>query len=252
MNKPRSKMRRMKLSESVADSLLGRIKNEGMELGDQLPKESQLMEEFGCSKSTLREALKSLENQGIISIKTGPKGGAHLLNVTYDYANKSLRNYFRFKSLNSAEIFEAREPLELALCTSVIGQISEETFDELEAILEECRSFELTPDVTIDTWRTRRKIEIGFNSVIARSCPNLIIGFLCEFINDLISDTIVDNHLYFHSTMKKEYGPKLLRNLERYLLCLKNEDLGGALECVRARMEFIRMILTQVEELRGV
>jgi len=252
MSKTPVKMRRIKLSEIVTNGLLDRIRDDNMAPGDRLPKEVQLMEEFGCSKSTLREALKSLENQGLIIIETGPKGGARLLNVSYNYANKSLRNYFRFKDLDSQMIFEARGPLELTLCESVIGNISDETFEELEKILENARTFLNTPDLNIEVWRLRRQTEIAFNSLIAQVSPNPIIGFLCQFVNDLISDTIVDNYLYFHPTTKEEYGKIAFDNLERYFHCLKNEDREGALDCVQERMDFISVALKKVEVLSDV
>jgi len=44
--------------------------------GDKLPKEDELQALFGVSKGTAREALKSLEVQGLVTLKTGPAGGA--------------------------------------------------------------------------------------------------------------------------------------------------------------------------------
>ena len=40
--------------------------------GDKLPKEDELQELFGVSKGTAREALKSLEVQGLVTVSTGP------------------------------------------------------------------------------------------------------------------------------------------------------------------------------------
>jgi DNA-binding FadR family transcriptional regulator len=44
--------------------------------GDKPPKETALQELFGVSKGTAREALKSLEVQGLVTVSTGPAGGA--------------------------------------------------------------------------------------------------------------------------------------------------------------------------------
>ncbi|UTW54640.1 FadR/GntR family transcriptional regulator [Kordiimonas sp. SCSIO 12610] len=241
------KAKRIKLSESVANDLLERIVSDGMQPGDRLPKEVELIAEFGCSKSTLREALKSIENQGLITIETGPKGGARLIDVSYSYANKSLRNYFRFKNLSTNEIYDVREPLEIALCSSVIGNISKNTFSELKKLLDKCEEFLDTPETNIDIWRLRRKTEIEFNSIIAQQSPNQLLGFLCLFINDLISDTIIENFMYFHSSIKEEYGKTAYKILKQYYECLIREDEEGAIASVRERMAFIRSVLNQVK-----
>ena len=46
---------------------------------DQLPPESALMEQFGVSRPTLREAFRILEAEGAISIRRGVRGGARLV-----------------------------------------------------------------------------------------------------------------------------------------------------------------------------
>src|ERR1700739_234526 len=51
--------------------VLGELKE-----GDQLPSESVLMEQFGVSRPTLREAFRILEAEGAITVRRGGRGGA--------------------------------------------------------------------------------------------------------------------------------------------------------------------------------
>lgn len=55
----------------LCDALLDLIKNRDMQMGDRLPSEERLTEEFGVSRPALREALKVLEQDGIIRTEHG-------------------------------------------------------------------------------------------------------------------------------------------------------------------------------------
>jgi DNA-binding FadR family transcriptional regulator len=64
------------LAELVAASLRERVVGGEMRDGDELPKLEDLVDEFGVSKPTLREALRILESEGIVTVRRGKFGGA--------------------------------------------------------------------------------------------------------------------------------------------------------------------------------
>ena len=72
---------RKPLYVQIRDQLRDRILNGGLKPGDRLPQERDLIEQFGVSKGTIREALKALDAQGIIKTRTGPGGGAFIAPV---------------------------------------------------------------------------------------------------------------------------------------------------------------------------
>jgi GntR family transcriptional regulator len=55
----------------IADSLLGRVESGELVAGDRLPPERELSEALGVNRLTLRRALRSLENQGLITRRPG-------------------------------------------------------------------------------------------------------------------------------------------------------------------------------------
>ncbi len=65
----------MKASESVALEILRDIVAQKKKTGDQLPLESQMLTQYGVSRPSLREALRLLEFQGLITIRPGPGAG---------------------------------------------------------------------------------------------------------------------------------------------------------------------------------
>ena len=64
-------MARKRLSFRVRDDLASRIANGRIPPGSKLPPEPELAEELGVSRSTLREALRSLEEDGFVSRTRG-------------------------------------------------------------------------------------------------------------------------------------------------------------------------------------
>jgi len=106
--------------------------------GDKLPKEAELQALFGVSKGTAREALKSLEVQGLVTVSTGPAGGATIGEVPLDRALQLLQNYLFFRELDVAQIYAVRRLLEPAAVLDIpaikIGAVADEVGENLQAM----------------------------------------------------------------------------------------------------------------------
>ena len=68
-------IKQLKRSDLVAEEIKRLITERNLNPGDKLPREIELQQQFEVSKGTIREALKSLEVQGLVKISTGPGGG---------------------------------------------------------------------------------------------------------------------------------------------------------------------------------
>jgi DNA-binding FadR family transcriptional regulator len=65
-------------SETVAEQIRGRIATRTLAPGDMLPSERTLLDEFGVARPTMREALRILESDGLVTIVRGVHGGARV------------------------------------------------------------------------------------------------------------------------------------------------------------------------------
>jgi DNA-binding transcriptional MocR family regulator len=72
----RRRMSQPRVAEMVADVLRVRIVDGELADGDLLPRQEDLVEEFGVSLPSLREAMRILETEGLISVRRGNIGGA--------------------------------------------------------------------------------------------------------------------------------------------------------------------------------
>lgn len=101
-----------KTAELVAQQLRRQIVRGELREGDTLPSETLLMEAFGVSRPTLREAYRVLESENLISVKRGARGGARVHapqdGVVARYAGLVLEH----RGATLADVYEARRVLE--------------------------------------------------------------------------------------------------------------------------------------------
>jgi GntR family transcriptional repressor for pyruvate dehydrogenase complex len=99
--------RPLKAAESVARDIAHDITGRGLATGDALPNEASMIEEYGVSRESLREGLRLLETQGLITIRRGPGGGP--LVGTVDPANLGRVSslYFHMAGASYAELLDA-------------------------------------------------------------------------------------------------------------------------------------------------
>lgn len=68
-----ARFERLKLRDQVVDALIERIEEEGLRPGDAFPSERALVDEFGVSRTVIREAMSALEVRGILGIDQGKR-----------------------------------------------------------------------------------------------------------------------------------------------------------------------------------
>lgn len=195
-----------KRSDIVADQIKHWIMEGGVEPGGSLPNERELAEQYRASKGTVREALKSLEVQGLIRIRTGPGGGAFLTTVAPARAEELLGNYFYGTDLSLAGIYAVRRVLEPMLAESVAGHLDEAGLHALEASTGLCSC---TPG-GVDEARATRMAELDFHDILAEISPNPLLAFYCRFINRLLKNLTVCERIY------EEPNPELTAHGHRY------------------------------------
>lgn len=102
-----SVLKPLKAAEVVARAVVRTIRADGLQPGDSLPSEAEMLKQYGVSRESLREGLRLLEVQGMISIRRGPGGGP--LVGTVDSANLGRMQalYFHLAGASYDELFDA-------------------------------------------------------------------------------------------------------------------------------------------------
>src|SRR3546814_18835237 len=78
--------------EAIAGKILEQIRSGQLETGDRLPPERELAAHIGVGRSAVREALRSLEVAGVVSVRRGTGGGAFVREGGSDGIGASIRS----------------------------------------------------------------------------------------------------------------------------------------------------------------
>lgn len=102
---------RSSLADQVADHLLHRIIGEKMEPGDKFPSERQLTEEFGVSRTVVREAIRLLSARGVVASRSG--SGITVAAVNPETVSETISLFLRGGLEDYRAVHEVREMLEV-------------------------------------------------------------------------------------------------------------------------------------------
>ncbi|WP_148180559.1 FadR/GntR family transcriptional regulator, partial [Klebsiella pneumoniae] len=160
--------------------------------GDRLPQEKELIERYSASKSTVREALKSLEVQGLIRTKTGPGGGAFIDAMTESRAMSLLSNFLFTRDISIKDIYTLRKLLEPVVAVSAMENIDNAGIQKLYEIIA---IYDHEPADEDERWR-QRMAELDFHAVVASYSDNVLLVFICHFLQKLLKDLAVCKDIY--------------------------------------------------------
>ncbi|MBQ2771000.1 MAG: FadR family transcriptional regulator [Clostridia bacterium] len=126
---PMERMKKSSLSEQVASRIKSSILDETYRVGERIPTEPALMELFGVSRSTVREAVRTLINEGILETQQG--SGTYVKQK--ESKNESLEN--RLKRSAADQVYEVRQIIELEIARLAARRRTEQDLRAMETHL---------------------------------------------------------------------------------------------------------------------
>lgn len=186
--KGRKRSRPIRVAEAIKDWVV----EQGLQPGDRLPGETELIARFGMSKGTIREAMRLLQAQGLVETKTGPGGGSFVGEVSTERAHALLANYFYFRDISIADIYQIRVALEPEVAASLAGRLSTERLAELRAIVEGYAA----PAAGPEEERRQHVASLRFHARLASFADNALLAFMIGFMSQILTDLTVYKQLY--------------------------------------------------------
>jgi GntR family transcriptional repressor for pyruvate dehydrogenase complex len=171
------------ITQKIIDQIRTAILAGKLKPGDILPHEKELTEQFGVSKQTLRESLRALEHMGLIDVRKGIGGGAHIVEVDIEVTKQSLANFLYFKDLTIENLSELRKLIEPHAAGKAAEHISKDDLEELRKLNETARG-----NLNNNLLEEMSHDEINFHRVIAQNTGNPILILILDFVENLLED----------------------------------------------------------------
>jgi GntR family transcriptional repressor for pyruvate dehydrogenase complex len=167
--------------------------------GSRLPAERELTEIFKASRGTLREALRVLEQKGLITIKTGVKGGAVVNQPTTHQVSESLDLLIRYQKVSLRELAEFREGIEGIVAALAVQRAKREDVRHLKKLLADAEN---DLESGTDRWDAFIRTDNQIHMALARISGNPIYESVLQTVYDHI-------YRYFDRFLPRE--EKILR-----------------------------------------
>ena len=176
--------REPRLSDKVAEMMLETILSRKLKVGDRLPSERELGEQFGVSRTVVREAVRSLVAKGIIEVQSG--SGLRVSAVGPAAVSESMSLFLRGGTLDFEKVHEVRAFLEV----HIAGLAAERATD---ADLERLREVHEHMSRETDDIEAAARDDLEFHRVIAGATQNDLYLLLMDSIGSALIDIRREN-----------------------------------------------------------
>jgi DNA-binding FadR family transcriptional regulator len=178
--------RPLKISESVARDIVHDIVSGGLHTGDRMPPEAVMLEQYGVSRESLREGLRLLEAQGLITLRRGPGGGPVVGRVDPANFGRISTLFYHLAGGTYSELFEAWAVTEATLAERAARN------EDRAMVRSAMEPFLDLPDeegpFTVDEFV---KAHSHFHAVVASLADNRVLQLMLQTIGQIVTHHIV-------------------------------------------------------------
>lgn len=229
-------MKNKRSFEEVASRIKELILDGTLKVGDRLPAETQLAEDFNVGRQTIREALRMLEQSGFVSIQRGGGGGSVIKNTVLQHISDLLINVFRMRSVTLEDLTAARMEIERMIIVHAMNNADDQDLARLQENITAARK-------RIDEGRTSTELNTEFHKLLAKASKNEVFVIVIE--------TLMAVHLDLLSRAGSGLATsrKVVEAHERIVQAMTAGDRILAQRLMEEHVEEVRTRLDKVEKI---
>lgn len=129
-----------KVFQDVVEQIQKAIFEGRLKTGDTLPAERELKKMFNISRGTLREALRVLEQKGLIEIRLGVGGGSVVKAVDTEQISESIGLLIQSQKVSLHHLAEFREDVEGIVAAHAAEKSSSHDIAKLKQLLDQAQA----------------------------------------------------------------------------------------------------------------
>lgn len=218
-------VRGVRAFEEIAAQIRRQLTERRLRPGDRLPAERLLAAQFGVSRNTLREALRSLENSGLLRLRKGAAGGAFVSESNGDAVAAGLHDMFRLGSIEPEELTEARVLIE---SIAVRMACERATIEDLAALKENIAAAERGVRERVDFYDLAA-IHLEFHRILALATHNPVMVIVMQALIDVMQ--------HFIRTIGRSRAAWVLPARRRFIRHLEAGDADAAVAEMKQQLE---------------
>jgi GntR family transcriptional regulator, transcriptional repressor for pyruvate dehydrogenase complex len=167
-------------SSAIAEQIRNAIVTGRLAEGARLSPERELAEQFGVSRVTVRDALRSLEAMGLIEVRVGARGGAFVTAPTGARVAQAISDMMLMAVVSPEDIVESRLVVELGTVTLACARATDED-------LEPLRQLATSGAEALEAGTYTREISWEFHSLLAAAAHNGAVDGLTQSFRSTLS-----------------------------------------------------------------
>lgn len=172
------KLTRKRLYEQVAQQIQGMIVNGELQPGDQLPPEREMAEQLGVSRTVVREAIKTLQQIGLVRVLTG--SGTYVSRIEPETVSESIGLLIQQSIVSFDYLTEIRRMLETETAALAAERASPEHIEALEEALGWMEHAAELDDDDPDRIEQFIGSDLAFHNVLVEAAQNPLLPILLE------------------------------------------------------------------------
>lgn len=169
-------LKKVNLSETLADKLEDIILSDIKLFGQKLPSEQELAKQFGISRNIVREALKLLKERGLITSRTGD--GSYISKPEPQTLTNLISRMLVMYDIDAADVYEMRVMLECNACFLAVQRATETDLDALTAINRTMEEKQSNLEKRVD-------LDLQFHAQIAEISGNALLSIFVKSMTHL-------------------------------------------------------------------
>ena len=173
-------IKKAKVYEEIVAKIKDMVEKGRFKSGDQLPVERELAEVFRVSRSSVREALRSLESQGFIESRQGD--GTYIASNPIESLVSPLASVILTEKDDQMELFEMRRMIEPDLAYLAAERATEEEIEMMAEVLD-------IQEEQIARGESGKDVDKNFHYIMARAAKNKALMRITDNIIDLLAES---------------------------------------------------------------
>lgn len=222
------KIKTRRVFEEICEQIRSRLASGVLKPGDKLPAERDLAVEFKVSRPAVREALRTLEISGVVSLRKGVKGGAFIRDGNPAMLTQSLQDLMVLGTVSLRSLAEARVLINGVVIRLACERATEEDFEALQANIDFIESSE---DLL-----HRANAGVMFFRLIARATRNEVLMMLVDSLGDIIR-VVIDR-------VGRKARPELVAVRKDLLDAMRARDADTAIKWMNQYLDVVHQGLS--------